>query len=390
MDIAIEPITGTDITRIRVSGRIDSYTVQRVEEEIQSLVRIGTSKLICDLCDVEFVAGPGLKVFLKAMQEARKQDGDLKLCGARPDVEKLFSLAGFTSIATLYPTETAALADFGIAPSTNQYGQIMVDASDDSGNMQTLVAGAGDAGYMETMVAGEDIGFDKTLMPGDDEDLGYMQTMVAGEDNVDTGFMQTLIGAPDQGFDQTFTGDAPAPTPDPQKARDTVMIDRKTCESIIQQIDDLEEEPAEESVNLADETLSTSTSPRVEPISMSLSCDETHLSNIYRLVNTLGTMAELDSKRALHYSEAVTEVLRAAMQDKMLKMPIRLVLQIGDKAMGATIRVPSTKFKLAEQLRPSTDRKVKTREAAAAWLKKAVGAIEERVESSNVVIVLKA
>jgi len=113
MDIAIEPVsTDSTITRVTLGGRIDAYTVEEVSAQMNSLLRIGAYKLICNLSAVEFVSSQGLKVFVGVTEFARSNGGDCHFYGLHPDVERTFQSFGLHSVARTFPDEISAVREF--------------------------------------------------------------------------------------------------------------------------------------------------------------------------------------------------------------------------------------------------------------------------------------
>jgi len=175
MDIKIEPAKAApDISVVSITGRIDAYTVDRVKEYLNSLIRIGSHKLICNMAGVEFVAGPGMKALLETIQAARKQGGDMKMCSLQPEVAQPFAASGFAAVAKICASEAEALRDFGVAV--------------DDGPM----------GFGQTLIAGgmEDIGATLVAPPIDPDAFGatIVQSPL-GEDDVDP-FGATIISSP--------------------------------------------------------------------------------------------------------------------------------------------------------------------------------------------------
>lgn len=74
MEIEIHPLPGVvEVICASIDGRIDAYTVERVEVELNSLIRIGSFNLICDLEGVDFVSSAGFKAFRRIAHQAREQ-----------------------------------------------------------------------------------------------------------------------------------------------------------------------------------------------------------------------------------------------------------------------------------------------------------------------------
>ena len=96
MDIHDKEIN--DVTIITIEGNIDTLTAPRIMKHISGLIANGNVKLIANLSAVDYTSSAGLRVFLGTVKETRAKGGDLYLFGVQPDVEKVLSLSGFTSI----------------------------------------------------------------------------------------------------------------------------------------------------------------------------------------------------------------------------------------------------------------------------------------------------
>lgn len=101
-----------DITVLTVTGSIDAMTAPELTTYINGLVANGQTKLVADFSGVDYTSSAGLRVLLGAVKETRARSGDMRLVGVRPDVMKVLSLSGFTSIMQLYDNLDSGLASF--------------------------------------------------------------------------------------------------------------------------------------------------------------------------------------------------------------------------------------------------------------------------------------
>jgi anti-sigma B factor antagonist len=101
-----------DATVVRISGSIDALTAPQITEHINELISKGNVRLVADFSGVDYTSSAGLRVLLGAVKQTRTQGGDLYLAGVQPDVEKVLSLSGFTSILKLFADTETALASF--------------------------------------------------------------------------------------------------------------------------------------------------------------------------------------------------------------------------------------------------------------------------------------
>lgn len=90
-------------------GRIDAFSAKVLEDALRKAVEGGHRHLVVNLQDTEYISSGGLRVFLVTLKGMRKDEGSLRLCCLAPGVHKIFKLAGFTTIFSIYPTEQDAL-----------------------------------------------------------------------------------------------------------------------------------------------------------------------------------------------------------------------------------------------------------------------------------------
>ncbi len=97
------------IKLISTVGRIDAYTAKTLEDCLKKAVGEGNRHILVNLKGTDYISSGGLRVFLSTLKELRKDGGSLKLCCLSPAVLKIFKLAGFTSIFSIFGTEQEAL-----------------------------------------------------------------------------------------------------------------------------------------------------------------------------------------------------------------------------------------------------------------------------------------
>ena len=102
-----------DVTVVSFTGSIDALTAPRTTEYLNELIGGGSIKLVADFSGVDYTSSAGLRVLLAAVKESRSKGGDLYLAAIQPDVHKVLSLSGFTSIMKVFPDVDAAVGSFG-------------------------------------------------------------------------------------------------------------------------------------------------------------------------------------------------------------------------------------------------------------------------------------
>ncbi len=94
------------------SGSIDATTAPELGAHIDDLVSHDDVKLVADFASVDYTSSAGLRVLLGAAKQTRAQGGDLRLSSVAPDVMKVLSLSGFTSILKIFDDTDSAVASF--------------------------------------------------------------------------------------------------------------------------------------------------------------------------------------------------------------------------------------------------------------------------------------
>ena len=108
MQIAQQESNG--ITVLALSGRIDATVAEVFKEKILAAIGDKPLRLLLDFAKVEFISSIGLRVLVVAAKRLAAVRGKLLFCGLEGPVREVFELAGFTSVATVFPSREAALA----------------------------------------------------------------------------------------------------------------------------------------------------------------------------------------------------------------------------------------------------------------------------------------
>jgi len=110
MDISSKQVDS--VTVISVKGSIDAITSPDITKYIQEQVANGNVKLVVDLSGVDYTSSAGLRVLLGATKDTRTNNGDIRLTGIQPDVQKVLKLSGFLNILKTYDDLNAAITSY--------------------------------------------------------------------------------------------------------------------------------------------------------------------------------------------------------------------------------------------------------------------------------------
>jgi anti-sigma B factor antagonist len=108
----IEEKGSGEVKILTLTGRLDAYSANELEQSITGLIDGGCVRLVVNFEGVEYISSSGLRVMLTALKRLRKLQGDLRLASLRPYVKEVFDIAGFTQLFTIYDVEEDAVASF--------------------------------------------------------------------------------------------------------------------------------------------------------------------------------------------------------------------------------------------------------------------------------------
>jgi anti-sigma B factor antagonist len=101
-----------DVTIVSINGSIDALTAPEITNYMNDLIASEKIKLVADFSGVDYTSSAGLRVLLAAVKATRAKGGDLYLVGVQPDVLKVLSLSGFTSIIKIFSEIDQAVNSF--------------------------------------------------------------------------------------------------------------------------------------------------------------------------------------------------------------------------------------------------------------------------------------
>lgn len=110
MEITVREMNRVDL--ISVSGRVDSSTAPQLGEALNAQIGSGTSNLVLDLADVEYLSSAGLREMVAALKKVKQNGGDLRLCTPSDRVMEVLDLAGLDSIFQVFDDQVTAVGSF--------------------------------------------------------------------------------------------------------------------------------------------------------------------------------------------------------------------------------------------------------------------------------------
>lgn len=320
-----------------IDGRIDAYTVERVEVELNSLIRIGSFNLVCDLEGVDFVSSAGFKAFRRIAHQAREQGGDLKFCGLNPEVSKIFSSVGFTREACVFSIREEARLDF---EGGNVGKSVLKDSGEDG--KAGFCLGSGVARLLNSVGlsrGGDDAGDkeEKCDEPGDEDDNG-------------AAFQPTQIFARDTSLNKTviFTKTNPKTEPNLSPATEVTKT-----------VDSVPEHPAQ-----------------IETVKMELYPEPCHFEKVTQMIGTIGSLVGFSSADLADLDVAVLEFCRILVEE--LESDESFFIEIDSNRPGFRVRfeIPRDEYVIYGSVCPDDSGSVKTEEEGKNWLLNFVDEVE--------------
>jgi anti-sigma B factor antagonist len=108
------------IVVLEMTGRIQMVRDrERIEQEVQQLIRENNIRVIFDLSLVDHIDSAGIGKIVACISKLAKSGGALRLAGVKGMVENVLKLTQVHKIVGIYPTASDAAADFPLAPGSS-------------------------------------------------------------------------------------------------------------------------------------------------------------------------------------------------------------------------------------------------------------------------------
>ncbi len=102
-----------EIAVVRVSGVIDSETVERFGESLEELFLGGCYNVVLDIEGLSYINTAGLSIIADAYKKCSQNKGALKILRAGEAIKELLDVVRFTKIIEIYESEEEAVGSFG-------------------------------------------------------------------------------------------------------------------------------------------------------------------------------------------------------------------------------------------------------------------------------------
>lgn len=109
MNISVKDVN--DIKVVQIEGKLDSSTSKDAETRFNDLLK-ETTKILVDFEKLDYTSSAGLRVFLSTAKQLKAAGGELRLCNLNDIVQEIFDMSGFSSILSVFPSESDAIEGF--------------------------------------------------------------------------------------------------------------------------------------------------------------------------------------------------------------------------------------------------------------------------------------
>lgn len=101
-----------NVAIMNVKGRVDSNTAPELDNALANLLNNDKNKIVLNLEAVEYLSSAGLRALVKALKDAQKSGGDLRLAAVSQPIEVILRTVGMMQMFKMYPSEQEAMAGF--------------------------------------------------------------------------------------------------------------------------------------------------------------------------------------------------------------------------------------------------------------------------------------
>jgi anti-anti-sigma factor len=113
MDISVDKVGDMgEISVVKVSGVVDSETVDLFGETIEKVFEDDCYNLILDIEGLSYINTAGLSIIADAFKQSTQNKGALKILKANDAIRELLDVVRFTKIIDIYEDEDDAINSF--------------------------------------------------------------------------------------------------------------------------------------------------------------------------------------------------------------------------------------------------------------------------------------
>jgi len=111
-NLFIETNNTQSVSIMEVKGRVDSSTAPELDSALTNLLNNNKNKIVLNLQAVDYLSSAGLRALVKALKDAQKSGGDLRLASVSEPIEVILRTVGMMQMFKLFSTSEEAAAGF--------------------------------------------------------------------------------------------------------------------------------------------------------------------------------------------------------------------------------------------------------------------------------------
>lgn len=104
--------TEGEVTIVQFQGNLDTNTAPDAQAHLDALADGGQVKLVVDFTTLNYISSAGLRVLLATAKKLKGLGGQLRMFGLNETVQEVFEISGFSTIFSVFATESEALEGF--------------------------------------------------------------------------------------------------------------------------------------------------------------------------------------------------------------------------------------------------------------------------------------
>ena len=113
MEITVSEID--KVTVVAVKGSVDGLNADQLTAAFAAPIQAGRIRLVADFGAVTYTSSAGQRAQLAPVKDCRRLGGDLRIAALQPQVERVLSISGFTSIIKIFNDREGAVESFQAA-----------------------------------------------------------------------------------------------------------------------------------------------------------------------------------------------------------------------------------------------------------------------------------
>lgn len=110
MELEIQDTDVEGWTVVTASGEIDVATAPELRDRLTDLIEAGTTRVVVDMEEVDFIDSTGLGVLVGGLKRVRAHEGSLRLVCTQERILKIFRITGLTKVFPIHTSVEEAVA----------------------------------------------------------------------------------------------------------------------------------------------------------------------------------------------------------------------------------------------------------------------------------------